>query len=214
MIDETNGFPWSIIDRRRLLVGASAITATSGALAQTQRSRLVGAIEEDPPVINPAITQAISSFATGSPVYNPLLYTTQDNKVVMCLAESYEVSDDGKIYTFRLRQGVVWHDGHPFTSADVKFSIENVNSKIHPSGRGAYKSLERIETPDAHTVRYVLRNPSAALMAGVEMSCGSILPKHLWEGASVVGNPLNFKPIGTGPYKLVEYVRGEFLRYE
>jgi len=224
MIDETNGFPWSIpwsiprslIDRRRLLIGAgiAGLIASRAAAQSSQRSRLVGAIEEDPPVINPAITQAISSFATGSPVYNPLLYTTQDNQVVMALAESYEVSDDGKVYTFHLRKGVVWHDGHPFTSADVKFSIENVNAKIHPSGRGAYKSLERVETPDEHTVRYVLRNPSAALIAGVEMSCGAILPKHLWEGASVVGNPLSFKPVGTGPYKLVEYVRGDFLRYE
>lgn len=212
--DMRAGSPSAVVDRRSLLIGAAVATAAPAFAQAPQRSRLVGAIEEDPPVINPAITQTISSYATGSPVYNPLFYTTQDNKIVMCLAESYEVSEDGKTYTFKPRKGVVWHDGHPFTSADVKFSIENVNSKIHPSGRGAYKSLERVETPDEHTVRYVLRNPSAALIAGVGNGCGCILPKHLWEGTNIVANPLNYKPIGTGPYKLVEYVRGDFLRYE
>jgi peptide/nickel transport system substrate-binding protein len=208
------------VAKRRSAVKAlgAASTALLGlsAMAQDkpQRSRLIGVLEEDPLMMNPAATTHIASFASGAPVYLPLFAVRPDEKVEPLLAESWTISPDGKEYVFKLRPGVTWHDGKPFTSADVKFSIENINSKLHPTGRGAFKALQSIETPEDLTVKFILSRPSAVFMNGLDISYGSILPKHLWEGTNYVTNEHNFKPVGTGPYKMVEYVRGSHIRYE
>src|SRR4051812_12525427 len=148
------------LDRRSLLLGALASGAPfafqTRASAAPQPSTLVGILEEDPPVMNPAITAVISSYASGCPVYSALTDIRPDGSITPGLAEKWEISSDGLTYTFHLRKDVSWHDDAPFSSADVKFSIENANAKLHPWGRGAYKALDRIETPDAHTVTFHL----------------------------------------------------------
>jgi peptide/nickel transport system substrate-binding protein len=205
------------IGRRAVMVGSTVAAAMaalpSRAALSAEPSRLVCVLEEDPPVMNPAITAVISSFASGTPVYSALTHITADGKIEPQLAERWEISADGKTYTFHLRKGVVWHDGKPFTSADVKFSIENANAKLHPWGRNGFKALDTIETPDADTVVFHLKQPSASLMLCTDNAICAILPKHLWEGTDIVKNPLNQKPVGTGPYKMVEYIRGESIRY-
>lgn len=174
---------------------------------------LVGILEEDPPVMNPAITAVISSFASGSPCYNALTNIRPDGTIHPELAEAWEISPDGLIYTFHLRHDVAWHDDAPFTSADVKFSIENANAKLHPWGRGAYHSLDRVETPDLFTAVFRLRQPQASLILGTDRAVSAILPKHIWEKGDILKNEHNQKPLGTGPYRFVEYVRGESIRY-
>jgi peptide/nickel transport system substrate-binding protein len=210
------------VDLAKRRSAAKALGTATGALFGTsamgqdkpQPTRLIGVLEEDPLMMNPAAITHIASFASGSPVYLSLFVVRPEEKVEPLLAESWTMSPDGKEYVFKLRSGVTWHDGKPFTSADVKFSIENINSKLHPTGRGAFKALKSIETPDDLTVRFVLDRPSAVFMNGLDISYGCILPKHLWEGTNYVTNPHNFKPVGTGPYKMVEYVRGSHIRYE
>jgi peptide/nickel transport system substrate-binding protein len=112
-----------------------------------------------------------------------------------------------------LRKNVVWHDDAPFTSADVKFSFENVTAKLHPWGRGAFKTLDHVDASDPYVAVVRLKTPSPAVMKAVNNAISAILPKHLWEGTDFVKNPLNKKPIGTGPFKLVEYVQGDRIRY-
>ncbi len=75
------------------------------------------------------------------------------------LAESWSVAPDGKTYTFRLRRGVTWHDGKPFTSADVKFSLEEIWKKLHPRGRITFSKVTAVDTPDASTVVVGSRSP-------------------------------------------------------
>src|SRR6478609_7831058 len=137
---------------RRWIVGAGAtglasifVRSQSGFAAK--QNQLVCTLEADPPVINPATTNIIASFVAGCPVYNGLTYVTPKYEVEPELAESWEISPDRKTYVFHLRKGVTWHDGAPFTSADVKFSIENINSKYQPYGRYGFKLLERVDTP-------------------------------------------------------------------
>ena len=155
----------------------------------------------------------ISSYASGSPVYCALTDIRPDGSIKPALAEKWEISPDGLTYTFHLRRDVAWHDDAPFTSADVKFSIENANAKLHPWGRGAYTALDRIETPDAHTAVFHLKRPQSSLILGTDRACSAILPKHLWENENILKNALNQRPIGTGPYKFAEYRRGESIRY-
>jgi len=207
----------SPVSRRRFLAGAGsgvavALLRAPSALA-AKPSQLVCVLESDPPVINPAITNSIASFVAGCPVYNGLVYVNTKYEVEPELAERWEASPDNKKYTFYLRKGVTWHDGAPFTSADVKFSIENINSKFQPYGRAGFKQLDRVETPDEHTAIIYMKAPSPAVLATGDRASGSILPKHLWQGQNVTSSPLNQKPVGTGPFKLVEYRRGEVIRY-
>ncbi len=204
-------------NRRTVLVGglttAAALSLGLRKAFAADPTTLVGIIEEDPSLMNPAITAAISSYATGSPVYNALTNIRPNGSIQPELAESWDISPDGLTYTFRLRRDVLWHDDVPFTSADVKFSIETANAKLQPWGRGAYRALDRVETPDAYTAVLKLKQPQASLMLGTDRACSAILPKHIWEKEDLLKSAYNQKPLGTGPYKFVEYVRGESIRY-
>src|SRR6185295_2696480 len=126
-------FPSRFAVSRRWMLGAGASGVSAMLLRPTsvlaKQSQLVCVLESDPPVINPAITNSIASFVAGCPVYNGLVYVNTKYEVEPELAERWEASPDNKRYTFYLRKGVTWHDGAPFTSADVKFSIENINAK-------------------------------------------------------------------------------------
>ncbi|WP_292444330.1 ABC transporter substrate-binding protein [Mesorhizobium sp.] len=164
-------------------------------------------------MINPAVTSVVTSFASGTPCYSALTWISSKGELSPDLAERWEVSDDARSHTFHLRRNVTWHDGQPFTSADVKFSLENVASKIHPWGRGAFKMLERVDTPDEHTAVLRLTAPSASLMHATHNAMSAILPRHIWEGTEILKNPHNKQPVGTGPFKLVEYLPGDRIRY-
>lgn len=130
------------------------------------------------------------------------------------LAERFEQSPDGLTLTFHLRQGVTWHDGVPFTAADVKYSILDVVKKTHPRGRGTYQHLEDIETPDDHTVVLKLAKPSPVIWAALSGNETQIFPKHLYEGTDPLTNPWNAKPIGTGAFIFKEWVRGSHITLE
>ena len=175
--------------------------------------RIVGALEEDPPVINPPMTSIISSFGAGCAVYEALTWVDSKGGIHPELAERWDISPDGKTYTFYLRRNVLWHDDTPFTSADVKFSLENVTAKFHPWGRGAFKTLDTVDASDPFVAVVRLKTPSPAVIKAVNNAISAILPRHLWEGTDFVKNPLNKKPVGTGPFKFVEYVPGDRIRY-
>ncbi|HXZ06781.1 MAG TPA: ABC transporter substrate-binding protein [Paraburkholderia sp.] len=128
------------------------------------------------------------------------------------LATHWSISPDGKTYEFKLRKDVTWHDGKPFTSADVAFSIETLK-KIHPRGRSTYANLTSIETPDPYTAILKLSRPAPYLLRAFIATESPIIPRHLYEGTDAVSNPHTSAPIGTGPFVFKEWVRGSHLRY-
>src|ERR1700733_9836781 len=150
-----------IVSRRLALAGTGALLTVRPARAAT--TRLVGVIEEDPPFFNPAISSTISSFVAGSPVYSALMRVDGNGVFSGDLAEKWEVSPDGMVYTFHLRHGITWHDGTTFTSADVAFSIGQISAKLHPY-RGALSAIGAYETPDDNTVVLRLKHPQGSLM--------------------------------------------------
>ena len=158
-------------------------------------------------VSNPTIDIAIN-------VYDGLVTYDGTGAPRPQLAESNEQAPDGRSITFRLRKGVTWHDGVPFTAADVKYSILEVVKKTHPRGIGTYSQLQDIETPDDHTVILRLAKPSPVIWSALNSSETQILPKHLYEGTDPLTNPWNTKPIGTGPFIFKEWVRGSHVTLE
>ncbi|MDP2954418.1 MAG: ABC transporter substrate-binding protein [Chloroflexota bacterium] len=129
------------------------------------------------------------------------------NKLVPDLAERWEASPDGKVYTFHLRRGVKFHDGTPLASADVKASFERM---IWPpkgvlSHRQVYfDALEKIETPDNSTVKFVLTRAQASFPAILSVPFNVVFPKALLDKKPDMKRDI----LGSGPFKLKEYMRG------
>jgi len=162
---------------------------------------------------SPATSHTGSNIASG-PVFDSLLQYDFAFNPKPLLAKSWTISDDGLIYTFKLEEKVKWHDGEPFTSADVKFTIEKVLRPYHPGGALAYGQIEKIETPDKHTIVFTLKKSFAPFMKMLGPVHCKVLPKHIYEGTDIMKNPANMKPIGTGPFKFVEYKHGSYAIFE
>lgn len=149
-------------------------------------------------------------------IFDGLLRTSKfgDGAVTPALAKSWEVSEDGLKYTFHLRDEVKWHDGKPFTSADVKFTILDVAIPHHPQGKSNFEGVASIETPDPYTVIFNLSQPDASFLSKLDPKFASMAPKHLLEGKDIPRDAYNWAPIGTGPFKFKEWVRGSHIILE
>lgn len=171
-------------------------------------------MEGEPSVLTAAYNVTGSVAAVSVKIFDGLVRFGPDSVPQPELATSWEVRDDGKEIRFHLRPGVKWHDGVPFTSADVKFSFDEIWTKIHPHGRSAYAGVLSVEAPDPLTVVFNLKNPSEVIFSALNSAESQILPKHLYEGTDIVRNPWNVKPIGTGPFRFKEWVRGDRIVLE
>ena len=119
-------------------------------------------------------------------------------------------------WTFQLRRGVTWHDGKPFTAADVKFTFDTMlDPKVNARYRGNFPGLQRAEVVDDQTVRFVFDAPLSAFPAMLAYNA-YIVPKHLLEGQDLLNAPADFyrHPIGTGPFRFKEQLRGSHLTVE
>ena len=143
-------------------------------------------------------------------IFSKLVTLDVNYNVIPDLAKSWEVSSDGKVYTFHLRKGVKWHDGVPFTSADVKWTFD----KIISAKGCAYNNLEKVKEitcPDDYTVVIKLKEPYAPFLGFIAWYGTYIMPKHLYAGTDWGTNPHNQNPVGTGPFKFVEWVKGDHV---
>jgi peptide/nickel transport system substrate-binding protein len=194
-------------------------TASSGAsLAQTSAQPVKGgtaiwALNQDPSTVNPVVTSNIPDRQVGCIVYEGLIEVTNDYKIVPLLAKSWTIAEDGLTYSFELNKAT-WHDGQPFTSDDVKYSLLEVNSKYSTIFGPAGRVIDSIDAPAPDRVVIKLKQPFGPFI--ISLGCiqgGAILPAHLFRGTDVMTNPATTSmPVGTGAFKLVEWKRGEFVR--
>ena len=167
-------------------------------------------------------------FATGTKdqdgsriFYEPLAGWDNDGNLIPCLAaeiptpENGGVSKDGKTIIWKLKKDVQWHDGKPFTSADVVFNWEYAADPATAAVTiGSYKDI-KVSAIDQYTVRVEYQKPSPFWADPFVSVRGMIIPKHLFEpykGAKSREAPNNLKPVGTGPYKFVEFTPGDMVR--
>ena len=173
---------------------------------------VVVAVASDPGGLNPAITTQGGVHLICGSIFSGLVAHDFELKPVPDLAERWEVSTDGRTYTFHLAPNAVFHDGAPVTSADVKFTFEQLLLKYHSRARASIgDNLRQIETPDPHTVIFNFDHPYAAFLQLVDVTNAPVLPKHLYDGADPLTNPHNTRPIGSGPFKFQEWLKGDHL---
>lgn len=209
------------------VVGPSSLTASNQEIGQV----VIGAWQEPAtllsgaPVTGAAYQQIQGIIANGlTRLGHPSFEVTPD------LAESWEVSDDAKIYTFTLRSGVKWQDGQPFTAQDVKFTFDSVTNKDWPGALDSYFSaiqgakehkagetegLTGVEVIDDTHVRFTLSQADTLFLSSA-LSRQRILPKHLLEGealADIDKSDFARKPVYTGPYIVEEWRPGESITF-
>jgi peptide/nickel transport system substrate-binding protein len=187
-------------------VALSALTALAAAQARKD-SVVIGMVLEPAPGLDPTTAAAA---AIGQVVhYNVLEGLTKinmDGSVVPLLAESWSIDPDGKVYTFKLRKGVKFHDGEAFDASDVKFSFERAKAEgsTNKAKKAVFDNISRIETPDPQTVILVLNNPDGNFLFRMGENTAVILdPKSAPTTAT--------KPIGTGPFKFENWAKGSAI---
>src|SRR5262249_3885966 len=132
--------------------------------------------------------------------------------------ENGGVPQDRRSVTWRLKRNVNWHDGKPFTADDAVFTWQFVTDPAAASvSSGLYKEVKVVEKIDPYTIRVVFLDPVPVWSRPFTGNFGLVVPKHVYEafqGAKALEAPANYKPVGTGPYKFVDFKPGDSVRGE
>lgn len=194
-------------------LGAAAAAPFSVAAAPRRGGTATLLLSAEPQVLTAIANTAFNVVYVSAKATEGLLTYDFDLNPQPALAREWSISSDGLTYRFALREGVRWHDGRPFTSADVAFSIATIKD-IHPRGRTTFLNLVEIETPDELTAILRLSKPAPYLITAFAACETPIVPRRLYEGGSAAESPVNLAPIGTGPYKFKEWARGSHIVFE
>ncbi len=200
-------------------------SANSGALhSWTHPDEMRIAMTLSPNTLDPLLTTQELEVEAEALAFDPLIATDAKGHDVPMLAarvptlENGDISRDGLSIVYHLRHGVVWQDGAPFTSHDVAFTWSAVmNPKSNIITRHGYDDVLRVDTPDKYTAIFRLLHPFAPAVHTFFATSDSpyfILPAHLLERyPSLNGLPFNAKPVGTGPFRVARWLRGDRIEY-
>jgi len=209
--------------------GAAPVTGQAAGLAQivvptqapqpTQRSSIVEAGLEEPRTLNPLFVADPVSEELSRLVFDSLVTVDPaTGEIAPALADSWDVSDDGVRYTFHLRDGVRWHDGQPFTARDVEFTYRtmlDVNARSPRYSRLAER-VKVVSVVDPRTVVIELIRPDASFLP--TLATLGIVPEHVLAGVQpeqLITDPFGLSSaVGTGPFMLKQWVRGEQIVFE
>jgi peptide/nickel transport system substrate-binding protein len=207
-----------MIGRRGLgaALAAGALAPQHAAAQAADRPRyggtLICVLPDEPPTLATWLSSSFLPRMVAPQMVEGLLDHAPDMSPRPLLAESFTMAPDGLSYTFRLRQGVRFHDGRPFSADDVVFSCNEIWLKHLPDARTRWSAVGlRIEKQDDFTVVLRLERPYVFATHYLSSHFAPVLPKHLFENTDIPRNPYNTRPVGTGPFRLAEYVRGSHI---
>ena len=209
-------------------IALTSFIAAPLALAEAKRGGEVTVLyKDDFDSMDPAIGYTVQSWTPIKAVFDGLMdYKPGTSELEPDLAESYDISDDGKEYIFHLRKGVKFHNGREMKAADVKYSIERVcNAKTQSPGAGYFTGIpgcqdmldgkatemSGIETPDDYTVKFKLTEPNATMLHVFALNFAFVVPKEV---AEQYGEDFTHHPVGTGAYKVTDYTPGQHIILE
>ena len=194
-----------------------AIPDGAARAAPTQGGTFIIGLEGEPAMATGHMATDTVALMVASNVFNGLVTLDFDFNPKPDLAESWEVSEDGRIYTFNIARNAKWHDGEPVTAADVEYTFNDIIAKVHPRAASWWPNVESAVATDAHTFVITLKSAYAPFMTIIGNTLGSgtlIMPKHIYEGTDPKTNEANFAPIGSGPFKFVKWERGSHIELE
>jgi peptide/nickel transport system substrate-binding protein len=192
-----------------LLTVLSLALSACGALGQAQPVTLRIGWAGSPDTLNPGAAVLTEAYTIFTLVYDTMYQLQLDGTFKLSLAESVTVSDDGLVYTYKIRDGVKFHDGQPLTAEDVVFSyLLYQNTEGYPWMGDYTYYFENIEATPNNEVVITLSEPIPNIEA--QLVFLYVLPKHIWENEDPVEFE-NFAAIGSGPFKMVEYKPNEFV---
>lgn len=161
--------------------------------------------------LNPALRASTGVYYISGKIIEPLIDKSYDGYEPV-LATEWSGSDDGLTVTLKLREGVSWHDGKPFTCDDVAFSAMALWKTYLNYSTALQANLESVDCPDSHMAVFNYSKPMPLdLFVAAMPDLGHPVPKHLYEGTDILKNKCNTAPVGTGPFKFVEYERGQYV---
>jgi peptide/nickel transport system substrate-binding protein len=166
----------------------------------------VGSLADAKRLLPLLASDSVSAEISGL-IFNGLTKYDKDIKTIGDLAESWDISSDGLQIIFHLRKNVLWHDGAEFTADDVLFTYNTViDPKIPTPYSSNFGPIDKVEILDKYTIKVTYKEPYAPALESWGMG---ILPKHILQGKDITNEYYIRNPIGTGPYKLKEWVTGQ-----
>jgi peptide/nickel transport system substrate-binding protein len=214
---------FSILAAASILGGCTRVGTAPGAGGRhswTQPNVLRAALYISPNTLNPILSTSTGEVMLDTLIFDPLVTVDPNGRDLPVLAaqvptlENGGISKDGLTLTYKLRHSVKWHDGAPFTAADVKFSWQAImNSRNNVLSRRGYDLVQSVDTPDNYTVIFHMRKkfaPAIETLFSESDTPMRILPKHLLaQYANLNAVAFNSNPIGTGSFKFVKWARGD-----
>lgn len=165
-------------------------------------------------ILNPGLRASTGVYNITGKIMEPLIDKSYEGYEPV-LATEWSSSDDGLAITVQLREGVNWHDGEPFTCDDVAFSAMELWKELLNYSSALQANLESVDCPTPHTAVFNYSKPMPLeLFVAAMPDLGHPVPKHLFEGTDILKNEYNTAPVGTGPFKFVEYQRGQYVLAE
>jgi peptide/nickel transport system substrate-binding protein len=168
---------------------------------------MVVARSADIDILDPHKATAFATVQTLSLVYDRLVTTDKAGTIIPSLAEKWEIAPDAKSVTFTLRSDVTWHDGDPFTAADVKATLDRIlDEKTASVARSNLAMISKVDTPDDRTVTLTMSTPNAAILYALSSTNASIL-----HAKDIAADTVARKPDGTGPFSFGKWDQGQQL---
>lgn len=193
-------------------LGASAAYAQEA--APVEGGTVIVAVGAEPATLLPSTSSGAAEASTGCMIHDGLVEIDGDGNYVPNLAKSWTISEDETSYAFELQEAN-WHDGEPFTSADVEYFFSDVVQYAPLISGQLEGKIESVVTDGDHKVTVNLTEPFGPFLR--MMACfngGALIPKHIYEGLNPSTDQAGLSPIGTGPFKFVEWNTGESIRLE
>src|SRR6267142_3380139 len=199
-----------------VVVAAAAPAAVQAADTPRRGGVLLAVIGADPPSLDPHQESTFANLQLVAPLYSTLLQIDPYDypKIVGDAASEWKIAPDGLTYTFKIRPGIRFHDGSPLTAADVKATYDKIvfpPASVRSIRKNAYAAIAGVEAPDASTVVFKLKYPSASLLGNLASPWNVIYPKKYLDK-----DPNYFKTnvVGSGPFKFKSYTHGSTFEGE
>ncbi|NRA89157.1 MAG: ABC transporter substrate-binding protein, partial [Rhizobiales bacterium] len=213
----------------KLTVASAAILAASNMAfaGENHGGSIVVTYKDDVSTLDPAIGYDWQNWSMIKSLFGSLLdYKPGTTDLVNDLAESYEISSDGLVYTFKIRHGVKFHNGREMVAGDIKYSLDRVSHpKTLSPGAGFFASIKGFDAVsggsadklsgvvvlDDYTIEITLSRPDATFLHVMAMNFASVVPK---EAVEEFGEDFGTNPVGTGAYKMTNWTRGQYVIFE